>query len=182
MKKSMSQELNGHSGLPRFRPVFWVALLALGSAGCGGSGGDASGVARDGLNQANLSQADSSLVGQDGVLQQDSPTCSAEVDIADFVLTEIDRQWSCAITTEADTRFDNVYFSREGTAVFANDGVWYWNRFLPSDAINLAAPGESTRLMSEISSSNTVLEFKTTTGAGDEQRYDCVLVPREVNS
>lgn len=152
-------------------------VLALSLGACGGTGdangGDAADIAEDGF--------DSPVLADDSVLQDDQ-ACFAEIDIAEFFVTEIDRQWACEINSAAGTRFDEVFFDRRGTASTGSGDVWYWNRNLPSDEVNLASPGRPSALMTDIGSSNTVLFFRTINDAGVEQTYDCVLVSRETRS
>jgi len=104
-----------------------------------------------------------------------------EIDIAVFFLTAPDRQWTCEITSAASTRYDDIYFSADGTVVFASDGVWSWSKTVAGDEINLTSPDQSSMLMSDISSSNTVLMFNTSEEAGLAQTFDCVLTYREIN-
>lgn len=115
-------------------------------------------------------------------LQQDDLSCAAEIDIADFFLTESDRQWSCEVSSTAGTRFDDLFFERSGTANFAGSGIWYWNRDLPTDEVNLAAPGRPAMLMTDIESANTQLMFRTISETGVEEFYNCVLAGREIEN
>ena len=152
--------------------------LAAGISACGGSGGgDAGDIARD-----ESTPLDDAPLVADSVPQDDGLVCDAQIDIAEFFLTEVDRQWSCQITSNVGIRFDDLFFDRNGTAVSANDGIRYWNRNLPDATVNLLSPTQPSMLMSEIGASNTVLMFNTVTPSGVEQSYDCVLVPREVSS
>ena len=151
--------------------------LAAGISACGSGGGDAGDIARD-----ESTPLDDAPLVADSVPQDDGLVCDAQIDIAEFFLTEVDRQWSCQITSNVGIRFDDLFFDRNGTAVSANDGIRYWNRNLPDATVNLLSPTQPSMLMSEIGASNTVLMFNTVTPSGVEQSYDCVLVPREVSS
>jgi len=143
------------------------SVVIAGLSACGGSSGG---------KVADRQPAQS----EQTIPQDDALSCDASLDVADFLITEIDRQWSCEITSNNGVMFDDVYFSRSGTAVFGNTGKWYWNRNLPSDDINLASPDHTSVTVSEISSSNTVLSFTSATPAGTSERYDCILVSREI--
>jgi len=88
-------------------------------------------------------------------LQQDDLSCAAEIDIADFFLTESDRQWSCEVSSTAGTRFDDLFFERSGTA---------------------------NMLMTDIESANTQLMFRTISETGVEEFYNCVLAGREIEN
>ena len=169
-----------HSGL---RLCTIGLSCAIGLSACGGSAGgtldnsDAGAIATD-----ESTPLDDPLLDAENV-QQDAPlACAAEFDVAELFLTEVDRQWSCQITSNVGIRFDDLFFDRNGTAVSANDGIRYWNRNLPDATVNLLSPTQPSMLMSEIGASNTVLMFNTVTPSGVEQSYDCVLVPREVSS
>jgi len=168
-----------HSGL---RLCTIGLSCAIGLSACGGSAGgtldnsDAGAIATD-----ESTPLDDPQLSPDSVQQDDELVCAAEIDIAEFFLTEVDRQWSCQISSLVGVRFDEIFFDRNGTAISATDGTWYWNRNLPGDEVNLASPDLPSMLMSGISSSNTVLMFDTVTASGVEQAFDCVLVPREIN-
>ncbi len=160
-------------------------------AGCGGSGvGDAQDIAVD--SGASVAQPVTGEIVENPLVSDDPPAidlpivqddlaCKAEIDIAEFFLTEADRQWSCSIESSAGFRFDDVFFDRRGTALFANDGIHYWNRNPESDSINLAAPGRTTLLMTDIASSNTTLMYRTVSDTGAEELYECLLVTREMS-
>ena len=150
--------------------VLTVSLCACGGSG-GASGGDAGAIAEDGFDSPMLA---------DDFMPQDDQACLAEIDIAEFFLTEIDRQWACEINSAAGSRFDEIFFDRRGTATTGSGDIWYWNRNLASDEVNLASPGRPAALMTDIGSSNTVLFFRTVSDAGVEEVYDCVLVSREI--
>ena len=168
-----SAEMKAHS----FRVNFISLAIAVSLSACGGaSGGDAEDIATDEFTALDDPQL------ADSIQQDDEFVCAAEIDIAEFFLTEVDRQWSCQITSLSGIRFDQLFFDRSGTAISATNGVLYWNRNLPGDEVNLASPNLPSMLMSQISSSNTVLMFNTVTSAGEEQSFDCVLVPREISS
>lgn len=159
----------------QFPHVLLVTTLALALGACGGSGGsssDAEDIAEDDFSDPLT--ASSAL--------QDDESCNAEIDIAEFFLTESDRQWSCEVSSIVGIRFDELYFNRNGTASFASTGVWYWNRNLPEDEINLASPAEPITRMTDIGSSNSVLVFRTINDASFEEIYDCVLTPRALIS
>lgn len=168
-----------------------VMVLASTASACGGSGGgDAGDIARDGLDNQVLAspmQQDDQILDEsvmddpvmDGLVQNDE-SCIADIDIAEFFLTETNRQWSCEVSSVVGTRFDELFFNRNGTANFASTGTWYWNRNLPADEINLASPAEPSTLITDIGSSNTVLVFRTINEEGVEEIYDCVLVEREL--
>ena len=167
----------------RLRSNVVCLAIALSLSACGGSsggevgGGDAGDIARD-----ESTPLDDFPLAADSVQQDDEFACAAEFDVAEFFLTEVDRQWSCQVTSLAGIQFDELFFDRNGTAVSANDGIFYWNRNLPGLEVNLASPTLPSMLMSGISSSNTVLMFDTVTPSGEEQSFDCVLVSREVSS
>ena len=156
------------------RPNLSIVVLAVTLGACGGSGGgDAGDIARDGLeDQSPVVTA----------RQLDDESCGADIDIAEFFLTEVDRQWACDISSIVGTRFDEIYFDRNGTANFSSTGNWYWNRNLPADEINLASPNESSAVMTDIGSANTLLLFRTINEAGVEENYDCVLTGRELEN
>ena len=99
-----------------------VAAISVLLGACGGSGGGSGIVSGD---AGDIAQDDlSDLVLADPVLQDDMQSCAVEIDIADFFLTETDRQWSCEISSVVGTRFDEVFFDRSGTANFASTGIW----------------------------------------------------------
>lgn len=108
------------------------------------------------------------------------PQCDGQpIDQAEFLFTEIDRQWTCSVTSSQLTSVDSVYFSRGGTATFSRFGDVYWNRDLQSDAINIASPVTVPFVLRDITSANTTLQFNLSDDRGSEQFYDCVLVQRE---
>ena len=167
-------EMKAHS----LRIGFINLSIAVCLCACGGSsGGDAGDIARD-----ESTPLDDPLLDGENVQQDEPLACAAEFDVAELFVTEVDRQWSCQISSQVGIRFDELFFDRSGTVVSANDGIWYWNRNLPGLEVNLASPNLPSMLMSGIMSSNTVLMFDTVTPPGVEQTFDCVLVPREVSS
>lgn len=122
---------------------------------------------------------------EDLILQEDPLVCAVDFDIAELVFTESDRQWSCSIFSGSNNdgsgvAFDALYFSRMGTVISQNTGVWYWNRILPGDEIRLLSPTMPSMLVRNIVSSNTTLEFNTVSEIGEEAVYECVLVAREL--
>ncbi|OED37689.1 hypothetical protein AB833_22750 [Chromatiales bacterium (ex Bugula neritina AB1)] len=121
----------------------------------------------------------------DGADPADALQCAAPVfDRAELLYTEIDRQWICSVSSAQATFTDELFFMRSGTAVFSRFGQVYWNRVGSISAsageITIASPTIESRVLSEISSANTVLQFAMNQGAAEEN-YDCVLAGREVN-
>ncbi len=192
---SCISKLPAHAGTitPSLNTAAFVIVLASTVSACGGSGGgDAGDIARDGFDDQVLVRP----IQQDGQvlddvldapvmddpviddLVQNDESCIANIDIADFFLTETDRQWSCEVSSVVGTRFDELFFDRNGTANFASTGTWYWNRNLPADEITLASPAEPSTLITDIGSSNSVLVFRSINEEEFEEIYDCVLVER----
>jgi len=124
---------------------------------CGGSSGGSLDNSDAGAIATESTPLDDPQLAADDMQQDDEFVCAAETDIAEFFLTEVDRQWSCQISSVAGTRSDELFFDRNGTVLSANDGIWYWNRNLPGLEVNLASPNLPSMLMSGIMSSNTVL-------------------------
>lgn len=171
----------------RSLPGFVVlAVMVASISACGGSaGGDTGDIARDESTPLLDPVQDDLLQTGNSSLQDDMVLGNDEIDLAVFFLTEPDRQWSCEITSASSTRYDDIYFSRngsaDGTAVFASNGVWNWSKTVTGDEINLTAPNQASMLMSDISSSNTVLMFNTIEDTGVTQTFDCVLVFRDID-
>ena len=155
----------------------WLGVLTA----CGGSSGTTS----DDMT-ADLNSEDQAVIEMNAGLsvQQDDDllACDATIDSAEFLFTEIDRQWSCEIPTGAASLYRELYFSRDGTAIFSDNGTWFWNRKLPGDAIGLASPSKPSQLITDIRSTNTQITFTTTSESGQSQFYECLLVSRETSS
>jgi len=78
---------------------FISLAIAAGLSACGGaSGGDAEAIATD-----EFTSLDDPQLADDSIQQDDEFVCAAEIDIAEFFLTEVDRQWSCQITSLAES-------------------------------------------------------------------------------
>ncbi len=144
-------------------------LLSLAACG-GGNSGDGLGADTDAGMPINQT------------IQQDAAlACDAPFDNAELLFTEIDRQWSCEITSAAGTEYSELYFGRDGTAVFNSNDTWYWNRKLPGNDIGLASPARPSKLIQNINSSNTLMSFSAMSEVGVSETYDCLLVTREIN-
>ena len=164
------------------------ALTALGA--CGGSSGGSSVLSDEtvvGAVDVTDSQIDDvDLQGSvatdpqnDSLASDDAPlVCDAPFDTAELLFTEVDRFWSCQIVSDNGTRFDEVFFSRTGTATFGSSGLNFWNRNLPGAEINRIAADGTVSVMRDIQSSNTTLSFETVLATGESGFYDCLLVPR----
>ena len=176
----------------QFLPVCAVSALTM-LAACGGSSGGtdvfsdetviAAGTADDIENQINNDGIQNSEVTDSAVTDvlasDDAPlACDAGFDTAELLFTEVDRFWSCQIVSDAGTRFDEVFFSRTGTATFGSSGLNFWNRNLPGAEINRIAADGTVSVMRDIQSSNTTLSFETVLATGESEFYDCLLVPR----
>ena len=155
------------------------ALTVLGA--CGGSSGETSVLSDEtviGAADVTDSQIDDVDL-QDSLASDDAPlVCDAPFDTAELLFTEVDRFWSCQIVSDNGTRFDEVFFSRTGTATFGSSGLNFWNRNLPGAEINRIAADGSVSVMRDIQSSNTTLSFETVLATGESEFYDCLLVPR----
>lgn len=161
----------------------WVMVCAL--SACGGSSGTADNPVVAGARSSDSEQAQSPDVADtlDPSIQQDEVlSCDATIDTAEFLFTEIDRQWTCEISADAASSYTDLYFSRDGTAVFGDNDIWYWHRKLPGDAIGLASPTRVSKLITDLRSSNTQMSFTTTSETGQSESYECLLIPREVSS
>jgi len=163
------------------------AALILALSACGGSSGgpddelaagtDAAGLVID--DDATESPPDQSLQDDQSA---DSVGTSATLDVADLLVTETDRQWSCDITSDQASSFTTVFFSRRGTVLFGENDLRFWNRNLPFDQVNITSPTSVFSVISDIQNFNTLLSFTLTTEVGDTQTYDCVLTTREITS
>lgn len=165
-------------------------LLLLSLAGCGGGG---NGSAQEPINNTQGTDSPSSgasAVQNDADLQAGDQTdtdslggvqqCDvADFDFAELVFTETDRQWYCSVSQSQSVTFDEVFFSRNGSAFFSQYGQVYWNRNLTDDTLTIASPLMPTAVMKEINSANTTLQFTFNEGVDSEALYDCVLVQRE---
>ena len=167
----------------QFPPVFVVVAVTT-LAACGGSSGG-----NDVFNDETVSAASTADGIQnspvtdppitDPLASDDAPlVCDAGFDTAELLFTEVDRFWSCQIVSDTGTRFDEVFFSRTGTATFGSSGLNFWNRNLPGAEINRIAADGTVSVMRDIQSSNTTLSFETVLATGESEFYDCLLVPR----
>lgn len=170
-----------------------LAPMVLFLSGCGGSSGadastdDTGVIANDSVNtvSGNEEQIDGQQMAdlQNDASEQASndASCEFEFDVADLLLTEADRQWSCEIVSDQASTYEDVYFQRHGTAIFGNE-LRYWNRNLPFEQINIASPITGRALIKDIRSSNTLMSFILTPESGTNLLYECVLTPRETAS
>lgn len=150
--------------------VVLPALILVFLTGCGSDDSRQSPLP---LDNASV-QADGQNNG--GAVQCDAPA----FDFAEQLFTEIDRQWYCSVSAGGGLQiYDEVFFSRRGTAVTTRFREVYWNRSLDDQVINVASPAVSPFVISNISSSNTVLTFTLLTDTGRSEAYDCILVGRE---
>ena len=165
------------------------AAVTLSLSACGGSSGqiesdfnetasgiDASGVLPD---AADTVQADQGLQDDQSQFVTES---SDDFDIADLVVTEVDRQWSCDVATELASSFTTLFFSRNGTVLFGENDLRFWNRNLPLEQFNIASPTAAFSVISDIQNFNTSLNFILTSDTGISEIYDCVLTTRETNT
>jgi len=163
-----------------FVPIAAVLLLSA----CGGS----SGVSATGLMNADggaedLSASDNTIaVRLEDPVQVDELSCSGNFDIADLLVTESDRQWSCEIVSDQGSSFSDVFFSRRGTVVFADNDIRYWNRNLPLDQLNIVSPTSGFSVLGDIESFNTVMSFTLSNEVGISETYNCVLTSRDTAS
>lgn len=163
----------------KLTPVLCLAILCFTLSACGSSGTDVDMSEVQDIQQG----ADSQSPGIGEVLSDDetegaSSQCDVDFDQAELLFTESDRQWSCSVSSTELASSDDVYFSRNGTAVFTRFGQVYWNRNLPTDEFNIASPFIASFVMREINSSNTTLQFTLDADGETGQLYDCVLVGR----
>ncbi len=155
-------------------------LLLLSLTGCGGSGDDpvVDLVGSELAFEAELSVVEA--IQDDGNSLVSALQCDvADFDIAELVFTESDRQWSCSVSSSQTVSSDAVFFSQNGTAVFAQHGTVYWNRNLIEDTLTIASPLIPTLSLKDINSANTTLQFTLGDGAATDAVYDCVLVQRD---
>ena len=176
--------------------IFLMSTTFLTLSGCGGSSTDAMPAAAEvsatvpGIiandSDAQPTEADQIDSQQMADIQSDSSeqqavSCAFEFDVADLVVTEADRQWSCEVVSDQGSRFEDVYFLRSGTVIFGDD-LRYWSRNLPFEQINVASPASGYALISEIRSSNTLMSFIMIPESGMNLLYECVLTPRQTTS
>jgi len=162
------------------------AAVTLSLSACGGSSGQTETNLNAAADNADAGdgQADvANPVQADQSLQNDqSPEVTesfGDFDIADLVVTEADRQWSCDVTTEQASSFTTLFFSRNGTVLFGENDLRFWNRNLPFEQFNIASPTAPFSVISDIQNFNTLLSFILTTDTGVSEIYDCVLTARE---
>jgi len=158
-----------------------LALCGLCVAGCSGSSSDPA------ADLPAESGGNDPMTTHDDLLQSDVEVADVsiaddEFDSADLILTEIDRQWSCEITSESSVYYEDIYFSPNGSAFLSARGTWYWNRSLPAPAFNLHSDTYPSMRFQNISSSNTFLEFDAVVENGLSESYSCVMITREVQS
>ncbi len=155
----------------------WLCALTA----CGGSSGVDSVDTISGGPSAE-DQAPTEINAGQNIQQDDVPACEATFDTAELLFTEVDRQWSCEIPSGAASTYSELYFSRDGTAVFSDNGNWFWNRKLPGDAIGLASLSKPSQLITDVRSTNTLVNFTVTSESGQSRYFECVLVSRETSS
>ena len=164
------------------------AALILALSACGGSSGgpdDELAAGTDGGAAGFVIDDGAAELPPEQSLQDDQPANTVETsipDIADLLVTEIDRQWSCDITSDQASSFSTLFFSRRGTVLFGENDLRFWNRNLPLDQVNIASPTSVFSVISDIQNFNTLLSFTLTTEVGGTQTYDCVLTTREITS
>jgi hypothetical protein len=83
------------------------------------------------------------------------------------------------VVAEGFTTEDQLYFDRNGQALSTRFREVFWNRALDSQSLNVASPFIEPILISNITSSNTVLMFELLRQSGEVENYDCVLVGRD---